>query len=259
MRLRWTILATLIFATAARMNAQTDLDSSILAGRIFPAEKVSQPASAAPGEEATTISIFGESTKPRLPAAGTKPKPLFLVQPLFLDNDSGTVRSFTAGIIYGTVQPLRATLSYSHVDPDGSSSHFDSYGAAVKWKGWSKKDVYALTALASYSDTRSASTKAQFGLVDEFHLVKSLTGGIDLRWVTKSGTTRVHDLVPAATLAYSFPKIIVGASYAFKNDVDKQNDYGGELQIPSPAGVFVVGGGKHHTFRVAFAKVFGLK
>ena len=123
MRCHWTILATLVFATAVRLNAQTDLDSSILAGRIFPVEKVSQ-------SDAAAISIFGEVLRPLQPPAVAKPKPQYLVLPLFLDNDSSSLRSLTTGIIYGNVRPLRATLSYSHVDPDGSSSHFDGYGAA---------------------------------------------------------------------------------------------------------------------------------
>jgi hypothetical protein len=262
MRSQLTLFAIVVAMTAARLQAQTDLDSSILAGRIFPAE-VSQRPAAIPGQEETAaVSIFGETVKPLVPSAAARPKPQFLVLPLFADSDAATVRQLNGGILYGTTKPVRMTLTYSRVSPDGGPSRLQSYGGALKWKGWSKKDVYALTVIGAYSDTRDSSTKAQIGLVDEFHLVRSLTGGIDLRWVSKSGTSPSRDFVPQATLAYTFrSNVIVGTNYVFKSDVDRQNDYGAELQLPSqiPAakGTFIVGLGKHRTFRVAFAKVFG--
>ena len=186
------------------------------------------------------------------------PRYQLLFNPVYVDSDSASSATLTTGVIL-PAQRLRATVSYSYIDPSAASDHLDSYGGAVRWKAWAREGA-GLTLVAGYSDTKSASRKTQGGLVAEFLVVGPLTVATDLRWAQKSSSSsEVDDVIPMVTAGLNLGKVIVGGSYTFRNDVDADNDFGLQVELPFAIGAFSGAVGKHGTWRLGFGRKFDFK
>lgn len=252
MRRSLALAAIIISLGVGVANAQTDVDTSILAGRIYPPEPPAPPAAPAPPMPA--IAAVDE-VQEEAPPVRVRPQLLFM--PVYVDSDSAAVSQVNLGLIWPTQRPVRATFTYGYIDPTGASDHIDSYGAAVRWKVAAVENRAGLTLLSSYTDNQGASKKTQVGAVGEFFVAGPLTAGVDVRWARNDATVDVDDFVATTTGALNFGRVIFGIGYTVKNDLAREDDFSGEVQVPTRAGVFVGAIGKHGTWRLNYIRVFG--
>jgi hypothetical protein len=131
----------------------------------------------------------------------------------------------------------------------------DNFGVALR-QAVVSGDRGGVNVIASYSDTRNASTKTQVGAAGEAILGAGVSGGADVRWVTSSGGGGVDDVVPRIFGAIERGRYTFAADYTLENDVDEADDYSAEVDITTPRGIVVLGAGKNSTWYVNFVKVF---
>jgi hypothetical protein len=241
-----------VIVLAVPLYAQTDIDTDLFAGRISP------PAPAAPIAPAPTDVMTAIIMDIKPAAAAPQPRFQVFLNPLYLDSSSAATGILTAGVIVPATR-FRASLSYSYIDPSSPGNHLDSYGGSFRWKTFARPGA-GVTIIGSQSQTQHVSRKTQAGLVGEFLVHGPLTVSADLRWTKKSSSTsRTDDVIPLLSAGLNFGKVIVGAGYTFKNDVDRQNGYEVQAQLILKPGVVAAAVGKHGTWRLGFTRTFDFK
>lgn len=252
MRFYKLVIIALLLA-APCLYAQTDIDTDIFAGRISP--PTPPPPSLSMLQPASVGTMTAVIMDVQQPAAPPAPRYQILLNPVYVDSDAATTGVFTTGVIL-PAQRVRATVSYSYIDPTAGNDHLDSYGGAVRWKAWARERA-GLTVVGSHSDTRDVNRKTQAGLAGEVLVRGPLTVGADLRWARKSSSaSETDDLIPVINAGLNLGKVILGASYTFRNDVDGQNDFGAQIEIPLAMGALSGALSKHGTWRFGFARKF---
>ena len=239
-------LVLLICGVVPAAFAQTDVDTTILAGRILPP---SLPPPQTTGIAPAIAKIMEVTETPQ-------PRYQLLFMPLYLGADELWAAQVTTGVIL-PARNFRATATYGYIQPDGASDHVDSYGAAVRWKPWEIPKRAGFTLIGSYADNRDVSRKSQVGAVGELFVGGPLTVSADVRWVQNDAVSTVEDIVATGAGALNFGRAIVAAGYTIKNDIAREDDFSVELQVPTRVGAFVGAVGKHGTWRLNFIRVFG--
>jgi hypothetical protein len=224
----------LLFASPALYAQTSIIDISPLSGRLLPTT---------PSTQAALL-------------AETKQQPVtYLISPLYLKSNGIWLGLIDGAAIFPTAIPLRADLTYTYIKPDAGDS-INSYTGTLRATVLSKEKVGGLTVLGSYTNTKDVNNKTQFGAIGEYDFKGtpfSVSG--DVRWV-RSSRDKSDDIVPKISGALDYSKCTLSADYTFKNDVDGETDYSGEVDIKTGAGILIIGGGKHSTFFVGFARVF---
>jgi len=240
MRLRANGFALLLIVLSAHAAlAQTDIDTTILTSRILP--------TARPTPSGTAEGLRAMREEP----VGLK----YLFAPFYLSSDGVWLAQATLGVIRPTKYDTRATFSYTYIDLEGASEHLDNIGVAVR-QGVVSGERGTVKALASYSDTRNASTKTQIGAVGEALFGRGVSGGLDARWVRSSAGDGVDDVVPRIFGSLERGRVTFAADYTLENDVDETDDYSAEVGVVTSRGIVVVGAGKNSTWYVNYVKVF---
>lgn len=240
MRQRVTDFVLLLIILSAHTTlAQTDIDTTILTSRILP--------TAQPTQTGTAEGLQAMNEEP----VGLK----YLLAPFFLTSDGVWLAQATVGVIRPTKYDTRATFSYSYIDPDGASEHLDNLGVALR-QGVVARERGTVKALASYSDTRDASTKTQIGAVGEALFGSGLSAGVDARWVSSSAGDGVDDVVSRIFGSLERGRVTFAADYTLENDVDETDDYSAEVGVVTSRGIIVVGAGKNSTWYLNYVKVF---
>jgi hypothetical protein len=244
-----------LIVVATPLFGQTDLDTSLLLGRVVPPEPV-------PAQSTTATTLRGMSNSRRAikeawTEKGESPvRPQLLLATSYITNDSVDIAQVTAGALWEAKRPFRATLTYGDIESAGSSDGVKSYGGGIRWKVVST-DNTGLTLLGAYSDTQNTSAKTQFGAASEFAVGGDVTLGLNGIWVrNEKATTNVQDVVVTATAGLNLNTVIVAMGYTLDNDVAGEDSISAELQIPTSAGSFSVVIAKHQTISFNWQRKF---
>ncbi len=256
MRIKSLVIALCLIAFSRALQAQTDIDTDLFAGRVSEPDTTRRstltPRAASDDEMQAMIMDVA-------PDRDAQPRYELLLNPVFVDSDAAQTATLTTGVIV-PARRLRATLSYSSIDPTATGDHRDSYGAAIRWKAWAREGA-GLTIIGSHADTRDVSRKTQAGLVAEFLIRGPLSVGTDLRWARKASASAsaAEDVVPLVTAGLNFGTIIFGGGYTFHNEVDGADNFDFQVEVPLKFGSIVGAVGKHGTWRAAYSRKFAFK
>lgn len=244
MNRRYSFALTLLILFAVPSIAQI-IDVSPTSGRLLP-----RPAPQPPPPPPLAPEAIALQPPP--------PKPIWLVSPFYLRTDGAQVALITAAGIFPkelTGIPLRADVTYTYIDPDGSD-HLDSYGASVRGTVWKRGDIDKLIVLGSYADTRDASSKTQAGMYGELTIGRTpFSAGADARWVRTTAGGGIDDIVTKVLASYN-GKVTLSADYTFENHVDGESDYSAEIGFDVPHGGMGIGAGKNSTVYVYYYRLF---